>query len=320
MSKTNFKRDCYFLSYYFLDVGRPALLASMPRIRRRQLKSRAISKAKRAAFRERKVAHQYSHPHQKIDLDDRTNITITEQSTGATIVQKIGPTCHSFAEGQRQSAKDAMNLKTALFHIIKQFPESSDVDGDQVCHLGISTYGQKVEWSMDHKQSRPASDEMLAWISSYFNAYIRPLQSINNRAAILPLLATDFKNDLEGRANVFKSLTKKMSVENFHLLHRWWTRATIILDARTEFQSDERYLEPSILLNFGTKILFEIDGSKVCLHPGDVLLYRASLPHRFRTVEGSLEGDMPDRFALCLRTRKVVTGSEPSKSIKWEND
>lgn len=265
---------------------------------------------KRAAIQQRKNAHVYEHPHRLVDLDDRTNITILDPDTGSTILQRLAPTSLTSEDRIREVLREGVSLKEELFDTVQEKLEDPERHGALVCHLGM-WYNMHVQvgWTREHDLCKPSSNNMLAWVSSYFHSFVAPLE---------PLLEEDFKNSLEDRQDGFNWLKEKMPEGHCDLLHPWWTMAAVISGISTNEHPDTRDAEPSILINFGCKVVFEIEGSAVCLHPGDVLIFRARLWHRARPVDGTSAEVVARRFAISLSVRKDIVNmvDRPSTVVR----
>lgn len=270
----------------------------MPFRTKRQDMKAAWDREHRAEVQRRKDAHLYQHPYSFIDLNDRTNITITDPETNRTILQRLSPTSARGQSNLNNMLTEGIQLKNLLFDTALERLDDIERHGALVVHLGMwYNFHRFIGWTTNHKECKPASDNMLAWISSYFVNFVAPLR---------PLLAKDFQSQFDKRADGFNWLKSKFSEGECDTLHPWWTLAAVISGISNDTHPDTRDAEPSILINFGCRVVFEVDGSAVCLHPGDVLIFRARLDHSARPVDGSTVEEIGRRFAVSLSVRNHI--------------
>ncbi|UZJ51104.1 hypothetical protein CBS101457_000424 [Exobasidium rhododendri] len=262
----------------------------------------------RAAVQQRKEGHYYAHPQVFVDLEDRTNISIYNEDTNATVLQRFSPTSARSISSINDLLEVGSRLMKELFDFVGHGMGNAERHGAVVCHLGMwYNMHWQIGWTTEHDRCKPASDKMLDWISQYFHSYVATLE---------PLLKEDFKASLDKRGEGFEWLQSKMPDGHCDLLHPWWTLAAVISGITTSRHPNSRDFEPSILINFGCKVIFEVDGSSVCLHPGNVLFFRASLWHKARAVDGATAAEISRRFAVSLSVRKdIVTMVDTANTV-----
>lgn len=158
-------------------------------------------------------------------------------------------------------------------------------------------FHRQIGWTTEHKLCEQASDAMLAWVSNYFDHFVRPLES---------LIAADFRDNLAARADGLDWLASKVPTDHCNLLRHWWSMAAIIVGITSGRHPDTDDAEPTVLINFGCKVLFEVDGSVVCLHPGDVLLFQSKLWHKAIRIKHTASTELAKRFAVSLSMRTHI--------------
>lgn len=170
----------------------------------------------------------------------------------------------------------------------------------------------KMNGSSEGEKFKMASEKMIDWISAYFEQFVTTL---------VPFLSQDFKIELERRKDAFYWLQNLNG--NSKLAHHWWTNAAVVDGLDTSLQTLDRDAEPSILINLGTKVIFEIDNSRVALHPMDVLIFNGKLPHRVVAVNCAAKEKKDDNFAVKLRFRQDIlqkVGTKPDKPVPFRGE
>lgn len=71
----------------------------------------------RAEVQRHKNAHIYNHPHNIVDLEDKTNVTIIDQHTQHTILQRLSPSSARTESNLNAMFVEGIELKRQLFDI-----------------------------------------------------------------------------------------------------------------------------------------------------------------------------------------------------------